>query len=385
MRILFISNAYDPSLSGVVTSMKTFRKALQEAGHEVFIFAPRYNHFTDADSQILRFPAFDLTGIVDLSYAWPSRKMMIEAARQIKPDVIHSQHPSVMGDRAVDIARELKIPLVATMHCKYDDYAHEYTPVLRKFVRNTIRKSVGIFVKKCDQIIVPAPNVEKWINETYSPSIPVSIIPTPIDTTVFKRRKDNVIEKTFFVPREDALLYIGRLSAEKNLDFLIRTMPLILEKRPSTRLILVGKGPRRRHLYRLAKKFGVDHALVLAGTAPGSDIPCLAASAAVFVFSSTIETQALSMLEAMAAGTPVVALDSPATRDVLSNGGGVLTPPDKQVFATEVISLLNDTARQKKLGSQARRNALGYSIPETTKKLLAVYQSAANNSSKKAG
>lgn len=382
MRILLVSNAYEPSLSGVVTSMKTFRKALVDAGHEVFIFAPKYAHFTDSDPNVFRFPALDLTSMVDLSYAWPYRQRMIDAARKINPDLVHSQHPSVMGDRAVDIAQALKIPLVATMHCKYDDYAREFAPVFSRLSSRVTRKAVGKFIKKCDHVIVPAPNVEEWIQRTYSPSIPISIVPTPIDTRVFRRRKDNVIEKTFFVPQEDAMLYIGRLSAEKNLDFLIHTLPLILDKRPSARLILVGKGPRRRHLVHLAQKLGVADALILAGTAPGEDIPCLASSASVFVFSSVIETQALSMLEAMAAGTPVVALDSPATRDVLSRGGGILTLADYQAFADEVVSLLKDPKRLAQLGSQARKNAQGYSIPETTKKLLTVYQSTVKNFSK---
>jgi glycosyltransferase involved in cell wall biosynthesis len=383
MRILVVSNAYEPSLSGVVTSIKTFRQALTAAGHEVFIFAPRYAHYTDTDPNIQRFPALDLTSMVDLSYAWPYRRRMIEAARALKPDLVHSQHPSVMGDRAVDIARALKISLIATMHCKYDDYARVYTPVLRAFISGITRRTVGKFVRQCDHIIVPAPNVQEWMDHTYSPSIPVSIVPTPIDIDLFKRNKTNVIEKTFGVVREDAMLYVGRLSAEKNLDFLVRSLPYILEKRPSTRLILVGKGARRRHLYHLAKKLKVADALILAGTAPGEDIPRLVASAGVFVFSSVIETQALSMIEAMAVGTPVVALDSPATRDVLSDGGGVLVPADEKAFANEVVALMDDRKRQKALGEQARKNASQYSIPETLKKLLTVYQSVVKKSRQK--
>jgi len=347
MRILIMTNAYEPSISGVVTSIKTFKQALVERGHEVFIFAPEYRHYDDGDPRIQRFPALDLSGVIDLAYALPYRQRMIEAARKISPDIVHAQHPSIMGDRAVDISRALGIPLVATFHCKYDDYARAFLPLLRGLVGNITRWQVGKFVICCNHIIVPAPNVSQWMEKTYAAHIPVSVVPTPLDISLFKRTRRDVIERNFGILREDALLYVGRLSAEKNLDFLIRCMPEIISRRPSTRLVMLGKGPRRRRLYNLARRLGVSKSVVFAGTAPVGGIPNLAASASLFVFSSVVETQALSVIEALAAGTPVVAVDSPATHDVLSKGGGVLVPPDEKAFAETVVKLLNDPRRRQ--------------------------------------
>jgi len=120
----------------------------------------------------------------------------------------------------------------------------------------------------------------------------------------------------------------------------------------------------------------VSKSVVFAGTAPVGGIPNLAASASLFVFSSVVETQALSVIEALAAGTPVVAVDSPATHDVLSKGGGVLVPPDEKAFAETVVKLLNDPRRRQVLSREARKTAEHYSIPEAIEKLLAVYHSA---------
>jgi len=172
MRILIMTNAYEPSISGVVTSIKTFKQALVERGHEVFIFAPEYRHYDDGDPRIQRFPALDLSGVIDLAYALPYRQRMIEAARKISPDIVHAQHPSIMGDRAVDISRALGIPLVATFHCKYDDYARAFLPLLRGLVGNITRWQVGKFVICCNHIIVPAPNVSQWMEKPMRRTFP---------------------------------------------------------------------------------------------------------------------------------------------------------------------------------------------------------------------
>jgi glycosyltransferase involved in cell wall biosynthesis len=105
-------------------------------------------------------------------------------------------------------------------------------------------------------------------------------------------------------------------------------------------------------------------------------VPHYAAAADLFVFSSVIETQGLVLIEAMAAGTPVVAVEAPAPVDVLDEGGGIFVPAREDAFADAVLELLADEPRRRMMGEQARQAMQRYTVPAATERLLAVYKAA---------
>jgi len=110
MRILVFSNAYKPSVSGVVTSISLFRQGLIKAGHDVYIIAPEHKDYQDEEPYVFRFPALDLPEELDMSLLIPFKIAMTPTVRGVKPDVIHSQHPVVMGWLATTFARDLNLP-----------------------------------------------------------------------------------------------------------------------------------------------------------------------------------------------------------------------------------------------------------------------------------
>ena len=126
MRVVFFTNAYKPTISGVVTSISLFRQGLLDAGHGVNIVAPQQGDYQDEEPYVFRLPAIDLPGEIDLSLAMPLKALIETALRGLKPSLIHSQHPILMGDLAAAFARELEIPLVFTFHTRYDEYAQQY-------------------------------------------------------------------------------------------------------------------------------------------------------------------------------------------------------------------------------------------------------------------
>ncbi len=379
MRILIMSNAYTPTLSGVVTSIRIYKKALTAAGHEVFVFAPAYRGAVDDEMGVFRFPALDVTRIVDFSLLLAGRKRIVAAARTLKPDIIHSQHPSIMGDRAVDVARALGIPLVATFHCRYDEYAETYSALLRPLVGGITRAAVRKYAARCDRIILPGANMRSWLAGLHPGDVPVSVVPIPLELDKFSRAEGGALEREFGLKKEQVMLYVGRLSTEKNVTFLIRMLPHVLAGRPGARLVVVGKGPLRAAMGRLAQQLGVEKAVVFAGPRPFKEIPGLLHSAGVFVFSSLIENQPLGVIEACAAGLPVVALDSPATREVLETGGGILAANEPKRFAAEVVDLMGDPGRSRTMSRQAEKSAGRYAVPALVKKLLDTYTQTLKN------
>ena len=157
---------------------------------------------------------------------------------------------------------------------------------------------------------------------------------------------------------------------------MIRTFARIAPQRPQARLLLIDEGTHRRSLLGLAQRLGLGERVMLPGAVPHSEVPHYAAAADLFVFSSVTDTQGLVLIEAMAAGTPVVAVETPGSVDVLAEGGGILVPPREEDFADAVLELLSNEPQRRARGKKAMTTAQRYSILAATQCLLSVYRTA---------
>jgi len=376
MRILVFSNAYKPTVSGVVTSVALFRRGLIEAGHDVHIVAPEYEDYQDEEPYIFRFPALDLSGQVDLSLVIPFKTTLSPTVRGIKPALIHSQHPIWMGDLAVVFARDMNLPLVFTFHTRYDMYAKKYVPIAPGLAGMVTEEIVRRYLEKCTHVVAPTPNIRDFILREYETDVPVTVVPTPVDLSQYHSLEPQRVRAAMGLEKAELLLYVGRLADEKNLDLLLRAFARVVAERPQARLLVVGRGPRERGLQRLAQKLGLGERVIFTGPIPHSEVPHYAAAAALFVFPSLTETQGLVLIEAMAAGTPVVAVEALGSADVLTEGGGLLVPAREKAFTEAVLGLLADEPRRRAMGEQAARAAQRYAIPSAAARLVQAYEAA---------
>jgi len=376
MRIVIFSNTYKPVVSGVVTSIALFRRGLIEAGHDVHIIAPEHEDYEDKEPYIFRFPALDLPKQLDLSLVVPFKTSMAPTVQGIKPALIHSQHPVWMGGLAAAFARDLNLPLVFTFHSRYDECAQRYVPIASELAGIVTGEIVKRYLEKCTHVVAPTFGIRDLVLHDYGVDVPVTVVPTPVDLGQYYYLEPQRIRAALGLENAELLLYVGRLAEEKNLDFLLRAFARIVTTRSRARLLLVGKGPRERNLRRTAQKLGLGERVVFTGAVPHDEVPHYAAAADVFVFPSVIETQGLALIEAMAASTPVVALEAPGSADVLAEGGGLLVPAQEHAFAEAVLGLLADEPRRRAMGEQATRAVRRYSIPAATARLLSVYDAA---------
>lgn len=376
MRIVFFTNAYKPTISGVVTSISLFRQGLMDAGHEVHIVAPKQGEYEEEEPYVFRLPAIDLPGEIDLSLAMPLKALIDTVLRGIKPALIHSQHPILLGDLAAAFAHELQIPLVFTFHTRYEEYAQQYVPIAPELAGMVMEQIVARYLEKCTRIIAPTASIRDFILREYDPSAPVTIVPTPVKLSAYDGLDTGRVQADLGLQGAEVLLFVGRIAGEKGLDFLLRVFARIVAERPHARLLLVGDGPGESDLRKMARKLGIDDQVIFCGAVPHNEVPHYAAAADLFVFSSVTETQGLVLIEAMAAGTPVVAVEAPGSKDVLDEGGGLLVPLREDAFAEVVVDLLRDRRRLEALGRQATRVVRRYTIPTATERLLAVYEAA---------
>ncbi len=382
MRVSIFTNIYKPMVGGVVTSICAFRQGLIEAGHEIHVIAPEastsaHEDFVDEEPYVFRLPAFDVPGDSDLALAVPFKAPLSVAVRGLKPDLIHSQTPILMGDLAAKFARDLNIPLILTVHSRYHEYIQQYLPIAADLAGKLVEEIVGRYLERCSHVIAPTVGVRDLLIRKYKADVPITVVPTPVDLSQYDNLNPQPIRDALNLSDEtEVLLYIGRLAKEKGLTFLLRAFDRIASERNQTRLLLVGEGSEREDLQEMAEALGIGERVIFTGTVPHCEIPHYAAAADLFVFSSFTETQGLVLVEAMAAGTPVVAVEAPGPMDVLAHGGGVLVPREEEAFADAVLTLLATPERLQVLGEQARRATRPYAVDAAIERLLSVYDVA---------
>lgn len=376
MRIVMFSNTYQPTTSGVVTSVNLFRQGLMSANHEVHLIVPHYEDYIDSEPYIFRFPALDLSDRIDISLVLPFQPLIEPTVRGIMPDIIHSQHPVWMGDLAVAFAHELRVPLVFTFHTRYDEYAQSYVPIVAGLASKVAEEVVKRYMRQCTHIVAPTPAIRDLIMREYPIDTPVSVVPSPVNLASYKDKDPRRIRQKFGLDKYELLLYIGRVAREKGLDLLVNAFAKVVAARPQARLLLVGSGPYRRTLESLVHRRGLSRMVTFTGVVSHEEIPDYAAAADLFVFTSVMDTQGLVLVEAMAAGVPAVAVEAPGPIDILAGGGGLLVPADQDAFAQAVLTLLEDEVRRKEMGEEAFRLAQPYAVSATTNKMLAVYEEA---------
>jgi 1,2-diacylglycerol 3-alpha-glucosyltransferase len=383
MRVTIFTNSYKPSISGVVTSIDLFRTGLLAKGHEVSVIVPEYANYEDKEPYIFRVPAIDFSQQVDMTLAIPLRGMLKRTVSGLKPHVIHSQHPIVMGGLAASSARQHRIPLVFTFHTRYEEYAHKYIKFMPELAGMVMDEVVERYLGQCSHIIAPTSSIRDLIHRKYSIKVPVTVVPTPVDLSSYSHLDPHRIRAKLGLEECEVLLYVGRLSEEKNLTFLIKSFALLVKKRPSARLVLVGKGIDENELRATVDQLDLKQQVIFTGPVPYSDVPHYAAAADLFVFPSKTDTQGLVLVEAMAAGTPVLAVDADSSSDVLAQGGGVLVEGSLERFTAALHELLSDRSRLQTLSDQALQVAKSYDIPTAVDKLVGVYEQAISYTSLK--
>ncbi|MGE5529212.1 MAG: glycosyltransferase [Patescibacteria group bacterium] len=380
MRIAVYTNCYKPIINGVVNAIALYRQGLLGRGHEVLVVAPDYYGYRDHEPGILRYPSVDLTRAIRFPVSIPWSPRISRAVRDFHPDIVHAHHPFVLGPLALRMARHLKVPLVYTFHTQYEQYAH-YVPLPQDFVRRLTRRRIKDFASAADLVTTPAESIRDLLLSYGLGAAPeIVILPNPIDLSGYALQEGGVIRKQLGLDAGDlVLISIGRLGVEKNLGFLLEAFALMLAYAPELplRLVLVGEGPEKARLEELGEQLGLGGRLLLTGSVPHPAIPSYLAMADLFLMTSVSEVKPLVLLEAMAAGVPVVAVRASGAVDTVADGrDGLLTGLDREEYARAVVGLLRDPDRLAALGRRAKEGVARYALDEVTSQLVAVYEKA---------
>lgn len=379
MKIAFFCDTYQPTHNGVAVSVSTTAAELRARGHRVVIFAPRYKGFEDQDPDVVRFPATPFYRVRDFPVAWPILPYFsLPAWRRFldeKFDVVHSHSPFILGTVGARWARYSRIPLIFTFHTLYHRYIH-HTPVPPVVARPYTLEKLKNYTALCDHIVAPSHAIERVVLR-FRPDATTSVIPTGVNLAHFEggNRQDGRARYNI-APEERVLVYVGRVSIEKNLHFLLRSLAPILSDhaQPRTRLLIVGDGPAKKSLSDLALQLRISDQVIFTGFLNDQALLDCYAAGDVFVFASRTETQGVCIAEALAAGLPCVVVGAMGAGEAIEDEvEGFVVPPHEERFCNATRRLLDDTVLYARMKAAARRKARSYSLARSVNALSDLY------------
>lgn len=374
MRIAAFTDSWYPYVSGVVRSIETFRQELARQGHEVLIFAPSYRDQVP-EPGVFRFPALPAPTNKGFVLSLPFAPRVGRLLRELAVDAVHCHSPFLLGGVGARWARRLKIPLVFTHHTLYDQYTH-YVPLFPELAKRVVLVFARRFCNRCDLVITPTRVVADRLSG-FGVTAPLRAIPTGVRLEEFQGTDRNWLRAELGLGSgEKIVLCVARLGREKNLELLIRSFSLIHREIPESHLVLVGLGPLRADLARLAAVLGLKTRVhFLDRVLTRTEIANCYGGADLFLFASVTETQGIIVNEAQAAGLPVVAARAFGVAEMVTEGAdGFLAEPEVESLARPAVQVLRDEGLRAHLQEGARRAAQRISVEVVTRELVQTYR-----------
>jgi len=368
MRIAIYTENFLPKIDGVVTRITRTLEQLRALGHEALVFAPHDPPASYVGHRVVRVPAVSFWPWYPELFLGLPRPRLGRELDAFAPDVVHVVNPVILGMWGTIVARQRDLPLLASYHTDITQYAVHLkigfmAPISRIFLRNIHNQA---HVNLCTS--------QPMVNNARGLGIRrVRLWPKAVDTDLFHPdRRDAAMRARLSGghPEAPLMLYVGRISAEKRLDWLYAPMTQI----PGVRLAVVGSGPAEAAL---RQRFAAT-ATTFHGYLTGEDLARAYASADVLAFPSDTETLGFAAMEAMASGTPAVGARAGGVPDVIRHeeNGLLFTPGDLGDLTRQLRRLLGDPELRASLARVGRSDMERWSWRAATEALVGYYELA---------
>lgn len=347
MRYAIVTETYPPEINGVALTVQGLEKGLRARGHEVEVIRPRQAGDALEMPQALLVRGAGLPRYPGLKFGWPAATRLARHWNTQRPDALYVATEGPLGWSALRAARKLGIPVATGFHTRFDQYMRDYG---MPFLEGTAMRWMRRFHNGADATLVPT--VELALSLQSQGFNQVRRLARAVDTRLFDpARRDPALRSAWGMEETGlAVIYLGRIAPEKNLDLAVRAFRNLQRKRPDARFIWVGDGPARAGLAQEHPDF------VFCGWQRGVEVARHFASADLFLFPSHSETFGNTTLEAMASGIPAVAFDYGAAREHLRNGVDGAAVASDQAFIAAAEQLATDDARRRRMGQRAHES-----------------------------
>lgn len=394
MRIAMFEDTYWPKIDGINTSVGLFSRELRKRGHEVIVIAPAYPGAdyskADVDEDTILLPAVSVDAIypgTSLGKFWKGMGTgpVAELFAKRRPDILHSHTEFTIGLWMASYWRtrlgSLGTRRVHTYHTLWTEYLF-YLPIPEAVSQPLVRWIAPRTTKKrFDGVIAPTDKmrdalINDWgITEDWAH---IDVVPTGIDISQFSKGDNERFRAKYGIkPEESVVLYLGRIGTEKNVELVIKTFAELKRRgEKNVRFVMAGGGPEGylEKLKKQAADLGVPD-IIWTGFVRGQDWLDTYAAGDVLLFPSVTETQGLVVVEALAAGIPLVSVEAMGPASTMKGERGCLFEANDPVkFATATQRLLKDEVLYERKRREALEIARNSSIEHRTDELLAVYE-----------
>lgn len=370
MRIGLLTDGYRPGTNGVIHFISRHKRTLESLGHEAFVFTWGQQN-PDDEPGVVRSPG--------LRFIKPGYHVAFSYSRQARQllqtmDVLHANQPVLSGTLALRYSRRYDIPTALTCHSRYDLLGVTLLPFIPlSFYRAILRA----YLRRCGHrygvVTTPSAEAARMMRDLGLEG-PIEVVPYGIELDHYRQVKGQPGRQELGLP-EDAVvaLFVGRLAAEKNVAFLMEalTQPALAH----AHLLVVGDGPQRHDLETRARELALTNRVRFVGEITHDQVPPYFALVDLFVTASRIEVLPRSVIEAMAAGLPIVGIDQPWIRQLVRPGtNGLLADPQASALARVWARMVKDPALRTRLAEGALTASERYSVHRTTARMVNLYR-----------
>lgn len=369
LRIALFSGNYNYLREGANQALNQLVDFLERRGHAVRVYSP----ITDR-------PAFEPKGtlVAVPSVTLPVRREFQLALRlppfirrdveRFTPDLIHVSTPDILGTRAETLAERLRVPIVASMHTRFETYLEHYG---LGWLKSVAEAHLRRFYRRADCVLVPTSGLIEEMQRLRGDDR-VLLWSRGVDRELFNpsRRDPEWRAAHGCAPGDVLVLYFGRIVLEKGIDKYVEAIRLLRASAYNVRPLVVGDGPAADRLRAL-------EGCIITGHLQGPRLARAVASADIMISPSTTEAFGNVVLEAMACGVAIVSADAPSARALLDpERTGVLCRPDRPVdFARAVASLIDNDDNRLRMGKAAVEASQAYSWNAASSAVEEAYRS----------
>ncbi len=384
MRVLIASDTYHPHVNGASYFTQRLARALADAGHTVAVISPSLSvHNTDSMwGAVRRFGvrSFPIGIVPRFRFVLPFviNRAIRHAIEEFKPEIVHIQMHFFISRAALNAARKLGIPVVATNHFMPDNlthYLHLPTFITKGIHRLAWADAARVF-HKTRAMSAPTRTAVGLMQPQLNQAM--LAISNGIDLKRFNPSNDvTPAQKQYNLPKKPTLLFVGRLDKEKQVDVVLRAFAEALTK-VDFHFVAAGHGAEEGKLKKLAQTLGVEKNVTFTGFVPDELLPSLYAAANCFVIAGIAELQCIVAMEAMATGLPILGARAVALPELIHHGenGFLFEPGSAEDLAARLVEVFSNEVAHKQMGRKSLEIIAEHDISRTLEQFEDFYRTA---------
>jgi len=373
LKLLLVSDVYPPYVSGVAYHVQILFNELRKRGVNVKLLTFEHKEYGDPD--IISIKTGGDIFYPGLKFGVPSKKKKNEIL-SFEPDIVHVHTQFILGFWVLNLREKLNVPYIATYHTYFEQQRKslENKPIsfwkgnekLKKMVDNLFKKYDKKFFEKFDALISPSKLLCGKLKEM---GLNKNLVCLPCPIKQKPSRKESEYTKNLELDKK-TLLFVGRISKEKDIDELIQTFKKVKDGVKDSKLIIIGDGPYLENSKDLTHELNLSDSVKFTGRIDREILLSsgIHHSCGLFLTNAKYENNPLAIMEAMFAGLPIVGPKSGGLKELITDNGFLTEPYDIEDMSKKIIRILKNDDLREKLSNNSIKNSKNYDsktlIPE---------------------